>query len=347
MTTESGAPSDDVALEHRLSSPSPALVQDAAHIDDDLVILGAGGKMGPTLAMMARRALDEAGRRDVAVHAVSRWSDTEVRERLESAGVSTVVADLASPGVESQLPDGGHVVFMVGAKFGVTGQEYRAWLTNAALPHTVTQRYPQARISALSTGNVYPLTDLRSPAPDETSPTGPVGEYAMSCLGRERVFEAAAATRGTRLALVRLNYAVEPRYGVFADLARTILDGRPVDLTTGFVNVVWQRYANEVVLRSLLHASAPEPFRINLTGPETLSVRTAAETLAAALGTEVTFEGQESDSALLADATRCHELFGYPDVPARTLIGWQADWIEKGGQLWDKPTKFQRRDGQF
>ncbi|MEV0727691.1 NAD-dependent epimerase/dehydratase family protein [Polymorphospora sp. NPDC050346] len=346
MTGDHGAPADERALEHRLSGPGADLIDDLSKLDGDLVVLGAGGKMGPTLCLMARRALDEAGRADVAVHAVSRWSDGAVRGRLDAGGVATVVADLADPAAAGKLPDAGNVVFMVGAKFGVTGQEYRAWLTNAALPHTVAQRYPDARIAALSTGNVYPLTDVRTPSPTEQSPTGPVGEYAMSCLGRERIFEAAAATRGTRISLVRLNYAVEPRYGVLADLARTIVAGERVDLSTGFVNIVWQRYANEVVLRSLGHADR-EPFTLNLTGPETLAVRTTAEQLAALLGREVSFAGQESDCALLSDARRCHELFGYPDVAAGTLIRWQAEWIAAGGTLWDKPTKFQRRDGRF
>lgn len=346
MSNPLHVPADERELEDRLSTPSDALCAELATLDGDVVILGAGGKMGPTLSRMARRALDAAGRRDVTVHAVSRWSDTAVRARLDGAGVATVGADLADPSALEALPDAANVVFMVGAKFGVTGHEYRAWLTNAALPHAVARRYASARVASLSTGNVYPLTTLVTSPPTEESPLGPVGEYAMSCLGRERVFEGAAATQGTRVSLVRLNYAVEPRYGVLADLGRALVAGEPIDLTTGFVNVVWQRYANEVVLRSLVRA-APEPFVLNLTGPETLSVRTTATALGKILGVEPKFEGEESGSALLSDARRCHELFGYPDVPVGALVRWQADWIARGGVLWDKPTKFQRRDGRF
>lgn len=337
---------DENDLETRLSAPSDALVADLSSMEGDLVILGAGGKMGPTLSRMARRALDAAGRDDVAVQAVSRWSDADVRRKLDDAGVATVVADLSDTDALAALPDAGSVVFMVGAKFGVTGQEHRAWTTNAAMPQAVGMRYRGARIAALSTGNVYPLTDLRTPPPTERSPLAPVGEYAMSCLGRERVFEGIAAAHGTAVALVRLNYAIEPRYGVLADIGRLIAAGEPVDLTTGFVNVVWQRYANEVVLRSLSLAAA-EPFALNLTGPETLSVRTTALELAELLGMEARFVGEEADSALLSDARLCHELFGYPDATVGELVRWQAEWISAGGALWDKPTKFQRRDGRF
>jgi nucleoside-diphosphate-sugar epimerase len=343
----------ETELEDRLTTPSPALVADLARAGEegrggDLVILGAGGKMGPTLAVLARRALDAAGRGTDAVHAVSRWSDPVQADRLRAAGVHVVAADLLGdddPGLTA-LPDGADVLFMVGAKFGSAAAPSWAWAVNAALPDRVARRYAGSRITAFSTGNVYPLVPVTSQGAAEQHPVGPVGEYAMSCLGRERVFAHGALTRGTPVALIRLNYAVDLRYGVLYDLASTILDGSPVDLTTGHVNVVWQGYANEVTLRTMAHAS-PEVFTLNLTGPEVLPVRRIAERLARGLGRDVTFTGEPAPTALLNDATRCHDLFGYPDVTAGTLVDWQAAWLSAGLPTSGKPTKWAVRDGKF
>ncbi|MFI0423473.1 NAD-dependent epimerase/dehydratase family protein [Spongiactinospora sp. 9N601] len=334
-------------LEERLATPSAALVADAARLDGDLVILGAGGKMGPSLARLARRALDAAGRATTRVHAASRWSDEAAARALRDEGVDVVRHDLMGGDDLAGLPDAGCVVFMAGAKFGTSAEPYRAWAVNAALPAAVGRRYRDAAIAAFSTGNVYPLVDVARGGSAEDDDPGPVGEYAMSCLGRERVFEHAAATLGARVAILRLSYAVDLRYGVLADLASAILADRPVDVTTGHVNLVWQGYANEVALRSLLHARSPEPFVLNLTGPETASVRRVATRLAALLGTEARFAGEESGTALLSDASRCHGLFGYPDVPLDTLIAWQAGWLARGLPLSGKPTKFSVRDGRF
>lgn len=341
-------PASEQELEDLLATPSPALVADAARLEGDLVILGAGGKMGPSLARLARRALDAAGRTDLAVHAVSRWSDRTAAGALAADGVRPVAFDLLD-GDPAGLPDAGNVVFMVGAKFGSAGDPAYAWAVNAALPDRVARRYRDARIAAFSTGNVYPLVDTASGGCAETDPVGPVGEYAMSCLGRERVFGHHAAAHGTRVALLRLNYAVDLRYGVLADIAATVRAGEPVDVTTGHVNVVWQGYASEVALRALHHAAA-EPFTVNLTGPETASVRRLAALFAAEFGTEgrqVVTTGTESGTALLSDASRCHALFGYPPVPLRTLVGWQAQWLRRGLPLSGRPTKFHVRDGRF
>ncbi|SEL86687.1 NAD-dependent epimerase/dehydratase family protein [Nonomuraea pusilla] len=333
-------------LEERLATPSAALVADAARLDGDLVVLGAGGKMGPSLVRLARRALDAAGRGDARVYAVSRWSDEAAAKALRDEGVDVVRHDLGDADLAG-LPDAASVVFMVGAKFGTSSAPYQAWAVNAALPAAVARRYRDSVIAAFSTGNVYPLVDVASGGSAEEDPPGPVGEYAMSCLGRERVFEHAAAVYGARVAILRLNYAVDLRYGVLADIASSVAAGEPVDVTTGHVNVVWQGYANEVALRSLLHARAPEPFTLNLTGPETASVRRVAARLAALLGTEARCDGGESGTALLSDASRCHGLFGYPDVPLDTLIAWQAAWLAEGLPLSGKPTKFSVRDGRF
>ncbi|MCL2552559.1 MAG: epimerase [Actinomycetia bacterium] len=351
-------PDGERQLEELLATPSPALVADAARLDGDLVVLGAGGKMGPSLCRLARRALDAAGRGDLAVHAVSRWSDRAAADALAAEGVHPVAFDLLG-GDPADLPDAGNAVFMVGAKFGSAGNPAHAWAVNAALPDRIARRYRDARISAFSTGNVYPLVDTASAGSAETDPVGPVGEYAMSCLGRERVFGYHAAEHGTRVALLRLNYAIDLRYGVLADIASAVHAGEPVDVTTGHANVVWQGYANEVALRALLHADS-DAFTLNLTGPETASVRRLVDLFAAEFGHDGAATraelasrqaslttGQESGTALLSDAGRCHALFGYPPVPLRTLVGWQAEWIRRGLPLSGRPTKFHVRDGRF
>lgn len=330
------------------SPPLPALVADLARLEGDLLVLGAGGKMGPSLCRLARRALDAGGRSDVTVYAVSRWSDKAAAAELEADGVRTVAFDLMDPAADlGALPDAGNVIFMVGAKFGSAGAPSHAWAVNAAMPDRVARRWSTSRIAAFSTGNVYPLVPLSSGGCTESDPVGPVGEYAMSCLGRERIFDHAALTRGTKVTNIRLNYAVDLRYGVLADIASRVQSGEPVDLTTGHANVVWQGYANEVALRSLLHATDGEAFTLNLTGPETASVRRLAQWFGEEFDREPVYIGAESPTALLSDASRCHALFGYPEVALRTLVEWQADWLRRGLPLSGKPTKFQVRDGRF
>ncbi|NED98988.1 NAD-dependent epimerase/dehydratase family protein [Phytoactinopolyspora halotolerans] len=332
-------------LEERLSRPRAALIEDLRKLDGDVVVLGAAGKMGPSLVRLAARAISEAGT-GADVIAVSRFSQPGSADALRAAGARVVPADITDDDALAGLPDAENVVFLVGAKFGATGNEPATWATNTYLPGRVAERYAGSRIVALSTGNVYPLTQTGSGGPTEDHPVGPVGDYAMSCLGRERIFTHFATTRQTPTALIRLNYAVEPRYGVLVDIARQVHAGRPVDLTTGYANVVWQGYANEVILRSLLHADVP-PFLLNLTGPETISVRSVAEQFARAFGTDVQYTGTEAATALLSNAGRCHGLFGYPDVPLAELVEMVADWLRNDLPLLDKPTKFDVRDGQF
>ncbi|SEG97201.1 Nucleoside-diphosphate-sugar epimerase [Nonomuraea solani] len=329
-------------LEERLARPSPGLVDDLARLDGDIMILGAGGKLGPSLV---RLALNATGR-DRRVIAVSRFSEPGLAESLQSEGATVISADVADKKVLAELPDVPHVVFLVGAKFGTQGSEHTTWFTNTFVPGQVADRFRGARIAALSTGNVYPLVPVTSGGSTEDSPVGPVGDYAMSCLGRERVLTHFSGSTGTAMSLIRLNYAVELRYGVLVDLAQKVLAGEPIDLTTGQVNVVWQGYANEVTLRSLLHADTP-PFVLNVTGPELISVRQAAQALGAALGKEPVFTGEEAPTALLSNASRCHRLFGYPGLTPAELIEHTARWVADGGPLLGKPTKFERRDGRF
>ena len=336
----------EAELEQALTAPSDALIEDFSRTSGDLVILGAGGKMGPTLSVLARLAMDAAGRSADTVYAVSRFGDPAVTERLRSANVEVVPFDLIENDDFSSLPDAPNVVFMVGAKFGAATSPSWAWEVNAALPDRVARRYRGSAISVLSTGNVYPFLPASSGGASEEVTPAPIGEYAQSCLGRERVFEFGAQQRGTKVALIRLNYAVDLRYGVLADIGSAVHAGEPVSLATANVNVIWQGYANEVVLRSLVHAST-DPFVINLTGPELLSVASIARRFGSVFGREVTIVDEEQPTALLSDARRCMALFGYPSVSAEELIHMQAGWIRDGLPMIAKPTKWAVRDGKF
>ncbi|MEQ4721327.1 NAD-dependent epimerase/dehydratase family protein [Nonomuraea sp. B19D2] len=329
-------------LEERLARPSAGLVDDLAGLDGDILILGAGGKLGPSLVRLALNATRGSRR----IIAVSRFSEPGLAEALAKDGATVVSADVADERALRDLPAAPNVVFLVGAKFGTQGREHATWFTNAYLPGRVADRFRDSRIAALSTGNVYPLVPVTGGGSTEDSPVGPVGDYAMSCLGRERVLTHFAETYGTPMSLIRLNYAVELRYGVLVDLAQKVLAGEPVDLSTGQVNVVWQGYANEVTLRSLALAGTP-PYVLNVTGPELLSVRRIALALGAALGKEPVFTGEEAPTALLSNAGRCHRLFGYPDLTPAELVEHTARWVADGGPLLGKPTKFERRDGRF
>jgi len=332
-------------LEALLAEPSERLIEEMRGFEGPLMLLGAGGKMGPSMAMLARNALDAAGN-DAEVVAVSRFSDAGAESRLQDAGVRTLRADLLDEEQLQGLPDAPNVIYMAAMKFGATGKEGLTWAMNTYLPGRVAERYRDARIVAFSTGNVYPLTPITMAGPTEVDPTGPVGEYAQSALGRERMFHYFSEHYGTPVTLIRLNYANELRYGVLVDLAVAIRDETPIDLEMGHVNVIWQGDANEVTLRAFGLASSP-PTVLNLTGPETASVRRLAERLGARMGKKPVFQGVEQGTALLNDASRCHALFGYPRVALNTMIEWIADWVAEGGETHGKPTKFQVRSGAF
>ncbi len=336
----------EAELEEALTSPSDSLIRDLSSAKGDLVILGAGGKMGPTLAVLARRAFDASGREQDQVHAVSRFGNPATREHLTAHGVNVVPYDLVMNDDLSDLPDAPHVVFMVGAKFGASSNSSWAWEVNAALPDRIARRYRDSSIVSLSTGNVYPFMTPASGGAIESTPLDPIGEYAQSCLGRERIFEFAAQERGTSVSIVRLNYAVDLRYGVLADIGLTVQAKEPVSVATGHVNVVWQGYANEVILRSLAHAS-PDVFRVNLTGPELLGVDTVARQFGELLSADVSIVDEPRTAALLSNANLCMELFGQPSIDAEALIRLQADWILRGLPMTGKPTKWAVRDGKF
>ena len=336
---------NEAALEAWLSRPTPASTRAAADGPGDYLILGAGGKMGPTLAMLIRRSLDEAGRA-AEVIAASRFTDAAAREKLESHGIRTFPCDLFDPAALAALSDAANVLFLAGRKFGSTGDEATTWAFNTLLPANVCRRYPASRIVALSSGNVYPFAPVGSGGCDEGTPPAPVGEYAQSVLGRERIFEYFSRTAGTRACLIRLNYAVEPRYGVLVDLARRIDAGETVDLSTGYVNMIDQRDANEHVLRALDLCESPARV-LNVTGPETLSVRALAEGLAARLGRPVQFAGREAETALLSNAGEAWRRFGPPRTDVETMMDAVAIWMRRGGPLLHKPTHFDVRDGKF
>lgn len=332
-------------LEQRLAAPSAALIDDVARLDGDLLVLGAGGKMGPSLVALACNAIEAAGARK-RVTAVSRFGNQELRRQLEAAGAETIALDLLEPAALEQLPDAANVIYMVATKFGTSGSEHLTWAQNAFLPGLVGRRFADSRVMVFSSGNIYPLVDVASGGCTESDPVGPLGEYAQSVLGRERLFEYAAQRYGTRSLLLRLNYAVELRYGTLLDIALAIRDQTPIDLAMGHMNVIWQGDANEVALRSLALADAPPPV-LNVTGPETVSVRRVATQLAERLGREAVLVGEEEPTALLSNAGKAHALFGYPRVPLEQMLDWIAHWVAEDGATHGKPTKFSVRSGRF
>lgn len=332
-------------LNEMLTTPSEGLIEDMKRIEGDILVLGAGGKMGPTLCVLAKNAVRAAGM-EKRVIAVSRFSDPMVVDLLERSGVEMVSADLLERGALEALPDAPNVVYMAGKKFGTQGNEWSTWAMNAWLPSRVAERYRDSRIVVFSSGNLYPKVPVSSGGCTEDTPMEPVGEYCMSCLGRERMFEYAARTFGTKVAVYRLNYAVDLRYGVLYDIASSLLKGEPISVATPSFNCIWQGDANEAALRLLLHASS-EVFRLNVTGPETAGVRETARKLGALLGREPVFCGEETGTAYLNNAGRMFGLMGYPRVPLDTLICWQAQWILDGGRALGKPTHFEERKGSY
>lgn len=332
-------------LDDLLTTPSDALVADLAALNGDIMVIGASGKMGPSLTRLAQRALDAAGQGHRAI-AVARFSSDASRQALESWGGQTVAADMSDPDGLASLPDAPNIVFMLGTKFGTTGREYQTWATNAYVAGAVARRFPSSRFTVFSSGNIYPFRPVATGGATEEVAPDPVGEYAQSTLARERMFEHAAMTYGTPVSLFRLNYAIDLRYGVLDDIASQVHAGEAVDITMGNVNVIWQGDANSMALRMLRHASSP-PAIFNVTGPETIPMRFLVEAFARRFGVEPRMSGEEAPTALLNNAAKAFGHFGYPTVPLATMIEWVASWIEMGGPTLDKPTHFQARDGRF
>jgi nucleoside-diphosphate-sugar epimerase len=339
------APRTDAELEELLSRPTAGVAEALRACPGDVVILGAGGKMGPSLARMVRRAADQIsdGRRVIAV---SRFSSPQASRELEERGVETISADLGDRDALSRLPDAPNVIFMAGQKFGTRELPALTWLTNVVVPALAAERYRGSRMVAFSTGNVYALSPASGRGSRESDAPRPVGEYAWSCLGRERVMEHASRSRGTPVSIIRLNYAVDLRYGVLTDLGLKIAAGDPIGLRMGAVNVIWQGDASAQAIQSLRHAAVP-PFVLNVTGPERLSVRAVALELGRLLEREPVFAGREESDALLSDTSLAQSLFGPPTVSAETLIAWTAEWIRRGGATLGKATKFEEREGNF
>jgi nucleoside-diphosphate-sugar epimerase len=329
----------------QLLSPSDELAADVMKLDGDILILGAGGKMGPALARLAKQAINKAGG-NKRVIAVSRFSESGLQQSLNGEGIETISADMLEDAELGALPACRNILYLAGTKFGTIGNEPYTWAMNSYLPGRVAEKYRDSRIVVFSTGNVYPMTPVVMGGAPESLPPEPLGEYAQSCLGRERLFQYCSAKYNTPILIYRLNYANDVTYGVLLEIARSVRAGKPVDLKMGNVNVVWQGYANEVAIRALHHCDTPAKI-LNVTGPETLSVRWIAKEFGALFGQEPLFANAEEPTALLSNASECIHLFGYPEVSPKVMIRLLAEWLVAGGKTINKETHFQERGGKY
>jgi nucleoside-diphosphate-sugar epimerase len=328
-------------LEDEMSRPSPELVEALRRVPGDILVLGVGGKMGPTLARMAHRA--DPGRRVIGV---ARFSQPGLRQELEREGIDCLEADLLSRDALADLPDAPNVVFMAGRKFGSTGSEWLTWAMNAHVPALVAERFRRSRIVAFSTACVYPFVETSGPgAPESTPPTAPSGEYANSCVARERMFQHFSHAHGTAGRLLRLSYAIDMRYGVLHDVAQKVVRREPIDLSMGHANIIWQGEANDWALRSLAHCDEPTS-PLNISGPK-VAIRDVAQALGARLGIDPVLRGQEAPTAWLVDCSEAFRLFGPPRVSLEQMLDWTADWVSRGGTSLGKPTHYEARDGQY
>ncbi len=335
-------------LEELLSRPTEYVIQTFKRLDGDIIILGVAGKMGPTLARMAKRAVIAAdgSPRSRRVIGVARISNPHHQAALEQHGIETIRADLLDQKQLDKLPDAPNVVYMPAMKFGSMGQEALTWAMNSYLPGMCAQRYKTSRIVAFSTGNVYGLSPIVLGGATESAELNPVGDYAMSCLGRERMFEHFSRVNKTPVALIRLNYATEMRYGVMVDMAQKVWAGEEIPVSMGAFNAIWQGDANAMTLAAFDHVASP-PFVLNVAGPEILSVRRTCEEFGRIMNKPPNLIGDESPDSLISNGQLGHRLFGYPTVPVATMMRWIADWVMSGGSSLGKPTHFETRDGKY
>ena len=338
-------PRDEAGVEELLSRPTAGVLASLEKLPGDIVILGVAGKMGVTLSMMARRALDEIGRKDKVI-GVARFSDPGAAKKLNDAGIETAKCDLLDREQVLGLPDAPNVLFLAGQKFGTSSGPELTWAMNTLVPANACEKYSTSRIVAFSTGCVYPLAPVNSGGPREDTPLGPPGDYANSCVGRERIFTYFSKKNNTPVSIYRLNYAIDFRYGVLLDVAQKIFNDEEFDVTMGHANVIWQGDANAQAIQCLEHASTP-PNVFNVTGPETVSLRALALRFAERFGKEAKITGEEAPTAWLNNAGKAHRTFGYPNVSLDQMIDWVAQWVQQGGSTLGKPTHFEEREGKF
>lgn len=329
-----------------LLQPSEALIKDMADLDGDIMLLGAGGKIGPSLGLLAKKAVSQSGKSKKII-CVSRFSDREAKETLESNGIQTISADLLKEEELRSLPDTKNIIYLAGTKFGTIGKEPFTWAMNTYLPGRVAEKFKSSRIIVYSTGNVYPFSSVYSGGADESVPPKPIGEYAQSCLGRERIFEYFSQKYKTPILIFRLNYSNDLKYGVLLEIGKAVKEGRAIDLRMGFVNVIWQGDVNEFTLRAFHHCSHNPAKLLNVTGPETASVRWIATEFGRKFNREPVFEGAEQEKSLLNNAAESFKLFGYPNVSLSQMIDLTSGWIIEEKETIDKPTHFQEREGNF
>jgi hypothetical protein len=333
------------SLYQKLLNPSDDLLSDIAKLDGDILILGVGGKMGPGLARLAKQAVEATGIKKEVI-GVARFSEPGLQQELEQRGIKTYAIDLLQDHQLQQLPFAQNVLYLAGTKFGTTGKEAFTWAMNSYLPGRVAEKFKDSRIVVFSTGNVYPLMPVQSGGAIEKQAAEPIGEYAQSCLGRERVFQYFSSQNNTPTLIYRLNYANDVTYGVLLDIAKAVKEQRPIDLRMGYVNVIWQGEANEMALRSLHHCTSPSMI-LNITGPDTSPVKDIAEQFGLIFKMKPIFVNEEQSTALLSNASKSYGLFGPQKVSLQQMVELIAGWIITGGKILNKPTHFQEREGKF